>query len=213
MVGKRLTRLDGPTRCRGVRHTYDINRPGMLHARILRSPHAHASCRSISEADRRALGSAALAVLEPGKKAMYQGDEAGRGGHRGAGTRRAAPDQGGVRGAAPRRHRRRALQAGAPAVFEGGNIKEGEAEESGDLEAGFKSAAHIVEARTKRRCRRTCLETKGCVRVGGRHAHRMDLDPGRARQPRRTRGGAADPAGQRPHDLRHGRRLRQQVRA
>ena len=40
----------------------------------------------------------------------------------------------------------RALQAGAPAVFEGGNIKEGEAEESGDLEAGFKSAAHIVEA-------------------------------------------------------------------
>ena len=60
------------------------------------------------------------------------------------------------------------MQAGAPAVFEGGNIKEGEAEESGDLEAGFKSAAHIVEARTKRRCRHTCASRRRAARASGR---------------------------------------------
>ena len=34
----------------GARYTYDINRPGMLHAKILRCPHAHARIRTIDSA-------------------------------------------------------------------------------------------------------------------------------------------------------------------
>jgi CO/xanthine dehydrogenase Mo-binding subunit len=30
-----------------AKYTYDINRPGLLHARILRSPHAHARLVSL----------------------------------------------------------------------------------------------------------------------------------------------------------------------
>ncbi|HKV43005.1 MAG TPA: xanthine dehydrogenase family protein molybdopterin-binding subunit [Blastocatellia bacterium] len=42
-IGKRVSRLDGPDKVSGkAKYTYDINRPGMLYAKILRSPHAHA---------------------------------------------------------------------------------------------------------------------------------------------------------------------------
>ena len=78
VVGKRLTRLDGPDKVSGrAKYTYDISRPGMLHGRILRSPHAHARIVSLDVAAAKAAPGvkAAIAVLEPGKKAMYQGDE------------------------------------------------------------------------------------------------------------------------------------------
>src|SRR4029078_9320642 len=39
-----------------------------------------------------------------------------------------------------------ALAADAPAVFPGGNTKQGAAEETGDLAAGFGNAAHVVDA-------------------------------------------------------------------
>ena len=52
------------------------------------------------------------------------------------------------------------------------------------------------------------------LRVGGRQADRVGLDAGRARHARGVREGPRHPAGQRPRDHRvHGRRLRQQVRA
>ena len=34
----------------------------------------------------------------------------------------------------------------APVVFRGGNTRQGSGEENGDLDAGFKQAAHVVEA-------------------------------------------------------------------
>ena len=43
LVGKRIQRLDGPAKVTGqAKYAYDINRPGGLHGRILRSPHPHA---------------------------------------------------------------------------------------------------------------------------------------------------------------------------
>lgn len=43
LLGQRISRLDGPAKVTGTaRYTYDINRPGLLHARVLRCPHAHA---------------------------------------------------------------------------------------------------------------------------------------------------------------------------
>jgi xanthine dehydrogenase YagR molybdenum-binding subunit len=43
LIGKRIPRLDGPAKVTGAaRYTYDVHRPGMLYAKVLRCPHAHA---------------------------------------------------------------------------------------------------------------------------------------------------------------------------
>jgi xanthine dehydrogenase YagR molybdenum-binding subunit len=48
VTGRRRPRLDGPQKVTGrALFTHDARKPGMLHARILRSPHAHAKIVSI----------------------------------------------------------------------------------------------------------------------------------------------------------------------
>ena len=48
VVGTRPIRQDGPEKVTGrARYGADINLPGLLHARVLRSPHAHARIKSI----------------------------------------------------------------------------------------------------------------------------------------------------------------------
>ena len=48
VVGTRPIRHDGPDKVMGrARYAADIHLPGMLHGKILRSPHAHARIRSI----------------------------------------------------------------------------------------------------------------------------------------------------------------------
>jgi xanthine dehydrogenase YagR molybdenum-binding subunit len=43
LIGKRISRLDGPAKVTGAaKYTYDVHRPGMLYAKVLRCPHAHA---------------------------------------------------------------------------------------------------------------------------------------------------------------------------
>jgi xanthine dehydrogenase YagR molybdenum-binding subunit len=43
IIGTKVPRLDGPEKSTGrARYTFDINRPGMLHAKVLRCPYAHA---------------------------------------------------------------------------------------------------------------------------------------------------------------------------
>jgi xanthine dehydrogenase YagR molybdenum-binding subunit len=43
LLNHRITRVDGPLKATGVaKYTYDQRLPGMLYARVLRSPHAHA---------------------------------------------------------------------------------------------------------------------------------------------------------------------------
>jgi CO/xanthine dehydrogenase Mo-binding subunit len=49
VVGKATTRIDGVKRVTGgATYTGDVRLPGMLHARVLRSPHPHARIRSIN---------------------------------------------------------------------------------------------------------------------------------------------------------------------
>jgi xanthine dehydrogenase molybdenum-binding subunit len=56
VVGTRPIRHDGPDKVMGrARYAADINLPGMLHGKILRSPHAHARIRSIDASRARAL--------------------------------------------------------------------------------------------------------------------------------------------------------------
>ena len=43
LIGQRISRLDGPAKATGAaRYTYDLRLPGMLYARFVRCPHAHA---------------------------------------------------------------------------------------------------------------------------------------------------------------------------
>ena len=43
LIGKRIDRVDGPMKATGAaKYSYDINRPGMLWAKVLTSPHPRA---------------------------------------------------------------------------------------------------------------------------------------------------------------------------
>jgi CO/xanthine dehydrogenase Mo-binding subunit len=80
IVGRAAPRIDGPQRARGeARYTADLRLPGMLHAAILRSPHAHARVRSIDLS--RALDSPGVrAAIGPGDIPQLT-DEPGYEGH------------------------------------------------------------------------------------------------------------------------------------
>ena len=80
VVGKPATRVTGPLRARGeARYTADLRLPGMLHAAVLRSPHAHARVKSISfESALAAPG--VRAAIGPGEANMLT-DEPGYQGH------------------------------------------------------------------------------------------------------------------------------------
>lgn len=169
VLGKPLTRVDGPLKVSGrAIYAYDVQRPGLLHGRILRSPHPHARVVSVDiAAAQKAPGvKAALVVIQPGKPAMYQGDEIAA---VAAETEEQAEDA--VRLIKVEYEvlphvalEDLAMRDGAPSVFEGGNIKSGEAQETGDLAAGFKAAAHTVEASYSTQVQtHVCLETHGCV--------------------------------------------------
>ena len=55
LIGKRISRVDGPDKVSGrAKYTFDINRPGMLFGKVVRSPYANAKIVSIdtSEAEK-----------------------------------------------------------------------------------------------------------------------------------------------------------------
>jgi CO/xanthine dehydrogenase Mo-binding subunit len=67
IVGRDATRKDALERIRGeARYTADIQLPGMLHAALLRSPHAHARVKSI-DLSRAAAAPGVHAVVGPGE--------------------------------------------------------------------------------------------------------------------------------------------------
>ncbi len=169
LIGSRIRRVDGPEKAQGkAKYSYDINRPGMLYGRILRSPHAHARIVSIdlSAAERAPGVRAALAILEPGQRAMYQGDEVAA---LAATTEELAADalrlvQVEYEVLPHLATVEQAMDPMAPPIFEGGNVKRGNAEEEGDLEAGFAAAAHTVEESYSTQVEtHQSLETHGCV--------------------------------------------------
>src|SRR4051794_9404430 len=65
LLGTRIKRLDGPAKATGhAKYSYDINRKGMLHGAMLRSPYAHAKIKSIdTTAARKTPGFKALAFI------------------------------------------------------------------------------------------------------------------------------------------------------
>ena len=169
LVGKRIERLDGPVKVTGqAKYSYDISRPGQLYGRILRSPHPHARIVAIdlSAAEKAPGVKAVMAIAEPGAKMMYQGEEV-------AALAAATEEQAGdalrlikvTYEVLPHvATEALAMREGAPLVFKDGNIKAGDAEETGDLAAGFGQAAHVVEATYSTQVQtHVSLETHGCV--------------------------------------------------
>lgn len=169
LLGTRVSRLDGPVKATGrAKYAYDIKRPGMLFGKILRSPLAHARITSIdvSAAEKAPGVKAALPWRKPGEKVVYQGDEVAC---VAAQTEEQALDA--LRLVRveyePLPHLatvEQAMRPEAPVVFEGGNVRVGSAEENGDLAAGFKAAAHLVENTYNTQVQtHVSLETHGCV--------------------------------------------------
>ncbi|MDQ3012207.1 MAG: xanthine dehydrogenase family protein molybdopterin-binding subunit [Acidobacteriota bacterium] len=77
-IGKRISRIDGPDKVSGrAKYTYDLNRPGMLFGKVLRSPHAHAKIVSIdlSVAEKMPGVKAVKIIQEPGAEIQWAGDE------------------------------------------------------------------------------------------------------------------------------------------
>ncbi len=78
LIGKRITRLDGPAKVSGrAKYTYDINRPGMLFGKILRCPYAHAKITAIdTTAAEKLPGVKAVRVIKGvGTEIQWAGDE------------------------------------------------------------------------------------------------------------------------------------------
>src|SRR5438128_3072237 len=78
LIGTKVQRVDGPEKATGrAKYSFDINRPGMLHGRILRCPHAHARVRSIDvSAARKAPGVRAFYIQAPaGTEVFFAGAE------------------------------------------------------------------------------------------------------------------------------------------
>jgi xanthine dehydrogenase YagR molybdenum-binding subunit len=169
LLGTAVKRLDGPDKVTGrARYTYDINRPGMIYGKMVRSPFPHARVVSVdlSPAEKAPGVKAVIAWKEPGAQVMYQGDPVAA---VAADTEERARD-------AARLIRVRyealphlanveqAMAIDAPAVFPGGNTRAGATDETGNLTDGFANAAHIVEATYSTHViTHVCLETHGCV--------------------------------------------------
>jgi len=169
LLGTRVPRLDGSLKATGhAKYAYDINRPGMLHGRILRSPHPRARIVSmdLSPAEKAPGVKAVMAIAEVGKEVSFQGEEVAA---VAAATEEQARD-------ALRLIKIEyqvlphiatvalAMRSGAPPAFKDGNIKEGEAQQAGDLDAGFAEAVQTIEASYETQVQtHVSLETHGCV--------------------------------------------------
>jgi xanthine dehydrogenase YagR molybdenum-binding subunit len=173
VLGTRVNRVDGPDKVTGrAKYTFDINRPGMLYGRMVRSPHPHARVVSVdlSAATRMPGVKAALLVRDfsdaKNNRVMFQGDEVAA---VAADTEEHAIDAARavkveyevlphltVEG--------KALNGTAPEVFTGGNVRDGRPAQAGDLAGGFAAAAKTIEGTYSTQViTHTCMESHGAV--------------------------------------------------
>jgi xanthine dehydrogenase YagR molybdenum-binding subunit len=78
VIGTKVQRLDGPVKATGrAKYSYDINRPGMCHAKILRCPYARARIRSIdtSQCEKTPGYRAHHLMVKPNEELFFAGAE------------------------------------------------------------------------------------------------------------------------------------------
>lgn len=171
LIGKRVTRLSGKDKVTGkAKYTFDINRPGMLYGRVLRSEVPHATVNGIDTRAAEALPGvkAVIPLIEVGKKLRYQGQEIAA----------VAAETDDIAKDALRLIQvdleelpfvvteADAMAEGAPQIREdwNGNQSNPNIREEGELEAGFQEAAVEVEATYHTAVQtHVCLETHGHV--------------------------------------------------
>ncbi len=169
LLNHRMTRVDGPKKATGAAlYTYDQRLPGMLYARVLRCPHAHAFVRSFDTE---------AAAKIPGVKAIVQGPltELRFAGAPVAAVAATTPE---IAGDALRAikvtyevlphvvHAKDAIRPDAPKVVaEENNLQEkGKNGDPQKAEAAFATADAIVEGEYfTQRVHHACLETHGMV--------------------------------------------------
>jgi len=75
LIGKRIDRIDGPLKATGAaKYSYDINRPGMLWAKVVTSPHPHAEITSIDTTAAEALAGVKGVWRDTEKEVRYAGE-------------------------------------------------------------------------------------------------------------------------------------------
>ena len=171
LIGKRIPRLSGRDKVTGkAKYTFDINRPGMLYGRILRSEVAHANVVGVDFSEAEALPGvrAVIQIVEVGNKIRYQGQEIAA----------VAAETDDIAKDALRLIRvdleelpyvvteADAMAEGAPQIRDdwAGNQSNPNVREEGDLEGGFAQAAVEVEATYHTPVQtHVCLETHGNV--------------------------------------------------
>jgi len=78
VIGTKVQRLDGPAKATGrAKYSFDINRPGMLHAKILRCPHGRARVVSIdtSNCEKTPGYRAVHQMVKPNEEVYFAGAE------------------------------------------------------------------------------------------------------------------------------------------
>ena len=170
-VGSRMTRVDGADKVTGrAKYTYDIDLPGMLWGRILRSPHAKARITAIDlEPAKRMPGvKAAMTLKEAGATVRFAGDEV-------AAIAAVSPEvaEDAVRAIRvtyeplPFVVKEDAARApDAPRVLgnDRPNVEPGRSRSEGDVGKAFAEVAAVVEAEYRAQARlHACLETHGHV--------------------------------------------------
>ena len=78
LIGRRISRLDGPWKSSGrIKYSYDVNRPNMLHGKMVFSPYAHGKVVSIdtSAAEKMPGVKAVEIITESGKEVFWAGQE------------------------------------------------------------------------------------------------------------------------------------------
>ncbi|HEV2250179.1 MAG TPA: xanthine dehydrogenase family protein molybdopterin-binding subunit, partial [Candidatus Limnocylindria bacterium] len=181
IVGKRQTRVDGIARVTGrARYTQDVYLPGMLHARVLRSPYPRARVRRVDASRAQALaGVRGVLHRSNAPKAAFRGEESiFRDEVRFAGDEVAAvaADTEETAAAAIRlidveyeilpfvADLEEAMRDQAPRLDEKGNVTESGKLDRGDVTRAFADASVVVEAtyRTSTQLHNS-LETHGAV--------------------------------------------------
>ena len=171
LIGKRIPRLSGKDKVTGkAKYTFDINRPGMLYGRILRSEVARANVVGLDLSDAEAMPGvkAVLPIIEVGRQIRYQGQEIAA----------VAAETDDIARDAIRRIRvdleelphvvteEDAMRENAPQIRDdwAGNQSAPNVREEGDINAGFEQAAVEVEATYHTPVQtHVCLETHGHV--------------------------------------------------
>jgi len=173
VVGTRVKRIDGPDKVSGkAKYTFDVKRPGMLYARIVRSPYPHAKVVSVDLSPAQRVPGFKTALIQRDPKddktnvVMYQGDEVA--------AVVADTEEHAIDAARAVKVEYEVLPAvinvdsvlagRAPEVFTGGNFRQGQIQEAGDLDAGFKAAAFkLDQTYSTHVITHVCMESHGTV--------------------------------------------------